>query len=360
MADYDPTSGFSQVEHAMRVLHLGGDLGMDRRIMFYPACLVNGYTDKCLPSTGVGGARRPKMDAPAHMFVDSAKVSFSTAATSLWQREAATIEKSLEGNTGTLSLSPSGQVTVGSMRRSLLTSPTHSGWRHLSSLSEWVQGMVGMADEMRKVDSDLQHSFSPRYGLASLIDQHRVHMTTVYDEYFRSVRAPQKAFQHFVAMEEAVRRKLSQLRPTSWEKSVDQPQVMQLVKAYSLRAERELIEDQVSGSGRPNAGAGVPTTPVQPKGNQPRSPPGTDHRGTESFPSLAAMLDAYGAYRSTKGHAICCSYNFSSCAQATTPDASGVPACTGADGTRRLHLCVRCGKQHPLEGAGKCANPHLR
>ena len=46
------------------------------------------------------------MDAPAHMFVDSAKVSFSTTATSLWQREAATIEKSLEGNTGTLSLSP--------------------------------------------------------------------------------------------------------------------------------------------------------------------------------------------------------------------------------------------------------------
>ena len=71
------------------------------------------------------------------------------------------------------------------------------------------------------------------------------------------------------------------------------------------------------------------------------------------------IVAAYKDVRTGKGHAFCCAHNYSACPNKTDTD-QGVTWCTDAKGGKRLHLCVRCGGGHKIEGEGKCSNPHVR
>ena len=71
------------------------------------------------------------------------------------------------------------------------------------------------------------------------------------------------------------------------------------------------------------------------------------------------MVSAYGRVRTRNGDEFCMHHNFSQCPRATET-ASGFTFCKAENGTRRLHICVRCGGNHTIEGAGKCSKVHLR
>lgn len=187
-------------------------------------------------------------------------------------------------------------------------------------------------------------------------------MATEYERYYArgTVRAHEKAFAHFVTMEQAVRRILMQLKPATWGESHHE-EIQMVLRTYRLKAEQEL-PDFFSGGGRqPGGGPAVPTSPARSKtpATQPGAAAAVDHRGTESFKSLGDLITAYGRVRTRGQHAICCAYNYSACASKTTT-ANGITYCVGGDGVRRLHICIRCNGNHTPEGAGKCSNAHIR
>ena len=269
------------------------------------------------------------------------------------------MEKSIDGTTGSLAINSQGVLSVGSLQRKLLTQPASTGWKPVEHISDWIQGAVSMADELNKVDAALQHTYSPAHKLADLMHQHREHMVYVYDTHFRVVCNPATAFKEFVAMEEAVRRKLSQMKPLAWAASTTNPIIMKVVKAHALRAEQALAN---SPGGWPPAGPGIPSPPVPAPtpGTANPAPTGrTDLRTQVDFPSLGAMVNAYGALETRNGDQYCIMHNFSTCKNPTETE-GGRTFCKAPNGKRRLHICVRCGGPHAPEGAGKCSKPHLR
>ena len=71
------------------------------------------------------------------------------------------------------------------------------------------------------------------------------------------------------------------------------------------------------------------------------------------------MVTAYGRVRTKAGDEFCILHNFATCNRATETQ-GGLTFCKAKDGTRRLHLCVRCGGNHTPEGAGKCSKTKIR
>lgn len=358
MVGFDKSLNIAQWRWVMKKFHIGGELGTDRRVMYYPAGLCNGWDANCMPIQGAAGVRTPQMWMPAHMFIEAAKVSYNTNPDSLWQRERASVDKSQESASGSLTLGPDGKLSVKGLQRKLIIKPSQAGWPPVKYISDWFQGIVGMADELEKVDEALQHTYSPVHTLPALCHQHRLCMAQVYDTRFSMfTRNREAAFDEFVAMEEAVREHLCQTKPASWADSTEDPIVMKIVKAHALRAENAQA-DANSPGGRPAANPGVPSpTPAAP--NKPGAGNRTDLRTQVDFPSLGAMVSAYGGVRTRNNDEFCMLHNFSGCTR-ETETAGGLTFCKAANGVRRLHICVRCGGSHAIEGAGKCSKTHLR
>ena len=358
LAGYDPASAQSGIEFCLGKLRLGGDLGMDRRVMVYPAAMLHGYNEHAQPTTGVGGARVPQLGCAANMFTEASKVTYDTRPTSLYGREAAALARKPGDAVGQLGVTKAGEIAIEQAKRELVLQPGASGFPDLGGLAEWCQGMVNMSDELRKVDAALQYHYSEEFQLWELVDQHRLGMMTVYDDFFRSVRAPKTAFGHFVAMEEALRRRMMQLRPRKWDCCRTEPTLNRVLRAFALKAEQEPAED-FSAGGRPGGGRGGPGPASKATGDVNDGAAQPDLRSKVSFGSMGEIVAAYKDVRTGKGHAFCCAHNYSACPNKTETD-QGVTWCTDAKGGKRLHLCVRCGGGHKMEGEGKCSKPHVR
>ena len=173
MAGFDKSLSIAEWRWVMKKFHIGGELGTDRRVMYYPAGLCNGRDANCMPIQGAAGVRTPQMWMPAHMFIEAAKVSYNTNPDSLWQRERASVDKSHESASGSLTLGSDGKLSVKGLQRKLITKPSQAGWPPAKYISDWFQGIVGMADELEKVDDELQHTYSPTHTLPALCHQHR-------------------------------------------------------------------------------------------------------------------------------------------------------------------------------------------
>lgn len=170
MAGYDPASAQSGLEFCLSKLRLGGELGMDRRLMVYPAALLHGYDEHAQPTTGVGGFRVPQLGCAANMFTDKSKVAYDTRPNSLWSREAAALARTPGGAVGHLGVNKAGEIAIEQAKRKLVLQPGTAGFPELGGMPEWCQGMVNMADELRNVDEKLHYYYSEEFRLSELIN----------------------------------------------------------------------------------------------------------------------------------------------------------------------------------------------
>ena len=365
MDSFSYESGRTQMEHAMRVLSVGGEHGNGKRIMMVVAAAIHGYNHKCQAVTS-NGIRRIAMNLPAIQFKE--KVKYSTDPTSLWMREAKAIEKVDDGMFGV-------QVVDGVMRagrtavRTLPEAPSTRGWREkFMSITDWGQALVEYADHLEDVDGEFQHVYSPEHMLHRLMNQHRKSFTTqVWETQFVGMRNKTIALENFVALEAKVRSKMMVDKPRSWEYDRAGP-YMTVVRDFVLQAERESQESMAgehpghrdSRRGLPPAGAGVPGAPGPATPTRPRATPRVDHKDTESFDTFDKFRDAYKDVKTKRGNQYCLRFAYdNSCTYPVSTD-GGVTRCTDAGGGVRVHLCLRCSKEHTPKGKGACDEPHVR
>ena len=355
-------NGRTQMEHAMKELHVGGEHGTSARIMLVTAAALWGYNYKCNAVATLDGLRRIAMDLPAIQFKE--KVRFSQDPASLWQREAKAIEKVDDGTVGVM-------VVDGVMRagravvRTLPEAPSTRGWNgKFASIAEWSNAMVEYADALEEVDAEFQNVYSDAYVLHRLMNQHRKSFTSqVWETQFMGMPEKTVALEKFVALEAKVRSKMMVDRPASWEYDRAGP-YMVLVRDFVLEAEREsqAVRDRDSRRGLPRpAGNGAPDhtrpAPIRPRA-QPS--PGVDHKDTESFATFEEFTKAYKDVRTKGGKQYCLHNGYDgTCTYPVSTD-GGVTRCTDARGGIRVHLCLRCSKDHAPKGKGACDEPHLR
>lgn len=368
MDDFAHENGWSQGDHAMMKLKVGGENFTDTRIMLCTAAALHGYSIKCQELLTRGGTRRIGMDIPVEQFLPSNTVKFSTNKESLWQKEVRAVEKVDDGTVGL-------QIVDGKLRsgksvvRTLVAQPKASGWDECSNIDAWVQGMAMCEDELEHVDAAHQHCYNDVHTLPALMRQHRRSMRKcVYDKYFAGLADVAAAFPHFLALEVKLRQKMMEDKPETWEFDPAGPYVV-LVRDYVTKAERARRQGLPRGGGppdvsdqgydRPGGRTPLPAPRAPGTGDKPQ---GHSRAAQKSFATFTEFVAAYSSVRSRKGHEYCLKHAYSGECDSERVSADGARPvmCSDGRGGSRVHLCVRCGGDHDIEGKGACSKKHIR
>ena len=215
MDQFDP-SEMLQGEWAMKKFNTGGEFGMHDRPMLVSLAKLYGYNTSLQAVTGRKGRRRLGLDMPVEEVHTENYVAYSTTFNSLWCQEIRAVEKQDDGSQG-LVLDGSKVVQGGRVTRKLIEKPTTAGFKKLSSINEWFQGIVMLADLLADIPQDYQHEYSERYTNEELIHQHRVSFhKQVWIKWFAGLKDRAIALRTFEDLEARVRKQMMQERPDTW------------------------------------------------------------------------------------------------------------------------------------------------